>query len=181
MPAASRFDAASSSVPLARAQSTRIRPARDSDADGLIELIGGCFAEYPGCVLDVDGEIPELRAIATYAERRNGSFWTVERAGAIIACVGAVPSAVNGIELVKLYVRADARGRGLGRKLIGKVETFAYDRKARLVELWTDTRFATAHLAYSACGYVQLAETRILNDKSNTVEYLFRKVLTGSA
>jgi hypothetical protein len=42
-----------------------IRPGRDSDAAGFIALIGACWAEYPGCVLDVDGELPELRALAT--------------------------------------------------------------------------------------------------------------------
>ena len=39
-----------------------IRPGRDSDADGFIALIGACWESYPGIVLDVDGEMPELRA-----------------------------------------------------------------------------------------------------------------------
>jgi len=46
-------------------QAPAIRVARDDDEAGLVALIGGCFAEYPGCLLDVDGEIPELRAVAT--------------------------------------------------------------------------------------------------------------------
>ncbi|MEM7443577.1 MAG: GNAT family N-acetyltransferase, partial [Pseudomonadota bacterium] len=99
-----------------------VRPARDSDAEGLIELIGGCFAEYPDCVMDVDGEIPELRAIATYASQRNGAFWTVDQGEEVIGCIGAVPLDDGGIELIKLYVRADARGQGLGRRLISQVE-----------------------------------------------------------
>ena len=39
----------------------QIRDARDDDEPGLIALIAGVFAEYPGCVMDVDGELPELR------------------------------------------------------------------------------------------------------------------------
>jgi len=55
-----------------------IREARNSDADGLIRLVGTCWAEYPGCVLDVDAEVPELRAIASHFRDRGGRFWVVD-------------------------------------------------------------------------------------------------------
>nr|MBA3524637.1 GNAT family N-acetyltransferase [Geodermatophilaceae bacterium] len=31
------------------------RDATDADSAAVITLIGGCFAEYPGCVLDLPG------------------------------------------------------------------------------------------------------------------------------
>ena len=43
-----------------------IRPGRDSDADGYIALIDACWSQSPGIVMDVDGEMPELRALASY-------------------------------------------------------------------------------------------------------------------
>ena len=43
-----------------------IRPGLDGDAAGFIALIARCWAEYPGVVLHVDAEVPELRALATY-------------------------------------------------------------------------------------------------------------------
>ena len=51
----------------------QLRPARDSDSAGVIALIGRVFAEYPGCVLDVEAEEPELRAPATHFDR----FWVL--------------------------------------------------------------------------------------------------------
>lgn len=39
-----------------------IRDGRDSDSEQLITLIESVYAEYPGCVLDVDGEAPHLRS-----------------------------------------------------------------------------------------------------------------------
>jgi len=42
------------------------RPARDTDRDGLIALIGSAYAEYPGCVLDVERE--ELWSDTRFAE-----------------------------------------------------------------------------------------------------------------
>ncbi|MBX6374229.1 MAG: GNAT family N-acetyltransferase, partial [Acetobacteraceae bacterium] len=55
-----------------------LRPGRDDDAEGFIALIGACWAEYPGCVLDVDGEVPELRALATHFARQGGALWAAE-------------------------------------------------------------------------------------------------------
>jgi len=155
-----------------------IRPARDDDAEGLIALIDGCFREYPGCVTDVDGEMPELYAIARYAQRRRGRFWVAERNGTVVGSVGAVPAAAaGGMELLKLYVDAGERGAGLGRVLVGLVEEEALIRGGRYVELWTDTRFTNAHRLYQLLGYVRAPETRTLNDKSNSVEYRYRKTL----
>ena len=62
-------------------QPPRVRDARDGDADGLISLISACYAEYPGCVLDVDGEEPWLRAPATAAAAWRGRLWVAESTG----------------------------------------------------------------------------------------------------
>ncbi|WP_261554842.1 GNAT family N-acetyltransferase [Frankia tisae] len=42
-----------------------LRRAQDSDAVALQDLIAGAWAQYPGCVLDVDAEEPWLRAPGT--------------------------------------------------------------------------------------------------------------------
>jgi putative acetyltransferase len=162
-----------------------IRPARDDDSAGLIALIDGCFREYPGCVTDVDGEMPELYAIARYAEQRRGRFWIAERNGLVVGSVGVVPVSPvvpvpgidgQGVELLKLYVSSSERGAGLGRTLVGLVEDEARKRNAGFVELWSDTRFTDAHRLYELLGYIRSPFTRDLNDKSNTTEYHYRKV-----
>ena len=56
-----------------------IRDARDEDGPALVGIIGRVFTEYPGCVLDVDGEMPELRAIASSFRRQGGRFWVATR------------------------------------------------------------------------------------------------------
>ena len=42
-----------------------LRAIEDRDGPDLVRLLGGVFAEYPGCVLDVDAEEPWLRAPAS--------------------------------------------------------------------------------------------------------------------
>ena len=159
-----------------------LRDARDEDAEELIDLIGAVFAEYPGCVLDVDGELPELRAIATLFQRWGGRFWVAERGGRVIGCVGLTPSAVapdEGIELRKLYVAKAARKMGLGSALCDLVENTGRDLKKKFVELWSDTRFENAHALYARRGYTKGPQTRDLHDKSASVEYYFRLDLEG--
>lgn len=156
-----------------------IREARDDDADGLIALIGGVFAEYPGCVMDVDGELPELRRIASYFREHAGEFWVAELGGAVVGCIGYSPASdPRGVELKKLYVHAGAREHGLGARLVELVESRARERGAPFIDLWSDTRFVTAHAFYARRGWVRGPTTRDLNDKSGTVEYYFRKPLT---
>jgi len=154
-----------------------IRDARDDDGDALIELIGSVFAEYPGCVLDVDGELPELRAIATAFAEWNGRFWIATLAGQVVGCIGLSVADADCAELRKLYVARHARRAGLGNRLCDLVEQDAARRRARFVGLWTDTRFVDAHRLYERRGYVRGPDTRELHDLSNSVEYYYRKTL----
>jgi putative acetyltransferase len=155
------------------------RDARDSDSDALIALIGGVFDEYPGCVTDVDGEMPELLRIATHFRELGGRFWVAERGGEVVSCIGFAPLPSGRVQLHKLYVRADCRRTGIGSRLCDLVESSARERGATHVELWSDTRFQTAHVLYERRGYRRGSLTRELHDKSATVEYFFEKEVAG--
>jgi putative acetyltransferase len=149
-----------------------VRPATDDDAAGVIDLIARVFSEYPGCVLDVDREEPELRAPASSFDR----FWVVEERGKVVGCIAC---ALHGevVELKKLYVDAAARGRGFARQLVNLVEATARDHGAKLIEFWSDTRFTTAHAVYEHFGYAPTGRTRDLHDLSHTTEYHYTKHL----
>ncbi len=149
----------------------RIRPASDADAAGVIAVIARAYAEYPGCVLDVDREETALKRPASSFDR----FWVVEEGGRVGGCVGL--SLGEPAELKKLYLDAALRGRGLGRELIALVEETARAAGARRIELWSDTRFLTAHAVYERCGYRRTGRTRDLHDLSHTTEYHFEKAL----
>jgi putative acetyltransferase len=163
----------------------QIRAARDTDAAGLIELIGSAYAEYPGCVLDVDGEEPDLRAIASAYGRKGGGFWVAiePHGGTLVGSAGWLPSSSQAgwIELRKLYVARAQRRRGLASELCTLVESVARERGAVGISLWSDTRFLDAHRFYAARGYQQRPETRALNDLSNSIEYGFTKRLRAAA
>jgi putative acetyltransferase len=153
-----------------------IRPVRDEDALDLIELIASVFGEYRGCVTDVDGEMPELRGMATYIDQVGGEYWVAERDGRIVG-MGGYGKSGEGVELKKLYVHRRERGTGLGARIVDLIEAAAKERRAPFIELWSDTRFTTAHAFYEKRGYVRGPDTRELHDLSKTVEYYFRKTL----
>ena len=154
----------------------KIRDARNDDGDRLIELIGACYADYPGCILDVDGEVPELRAIATHYAEMDGRFWVAEGEGGLLGSVGIAPGKEPGVfEVKKLYVAKEARRMGLGQRLLGLAEVEAMSRGARAIDLWSDTRFEDSHRLYERRGYTRGESTRELHDASNSVEHYFRK------
>ncbi|WP_084702009.1 GNAT family N-acetyltransferase [Cryptosporangium arvum] len=158
-----------------------VRPVTDADSAGLIELIGTTWGEYPGCVLDIDGEEPWLRAPGSYYAANGGRMWVAELRGAIVGSIALRPGPDDTAELKSLYVGAAARRHGLGEVLTSLVEDDALARGVRQLELWTDTRFADAHRFYARLGYTRLPGHRELHDLSDTVEYPFVKTFPYTA
>ena len=68
----------------------RVRTGVDADSAGVIEVIARVFAEYPGCVLDVDAEEPQLKAPASSFD----GFWVVEVGPRVVGCVACALSPV---------------------------------------------------------------------------------------
>ncbi len=154
-----------------------IRSASDTDSEALIKLIGGVLKEYPGCVLDVDGDMPELRAPAAAIRKAQGRWWLAEDDDGIIGSVAIEPAADGAIELKKLFVSPITRRRGLGAHLVTLAESEARFRGAVTMQLWTDSRFEDSHRLYERMGYRRTDGTRTLNDASHSVEYNYVKDL----
>ncbi len=153
-----------------------LRAARDTDGPGVIAVVAAVYAEYPGCILDVEAEVPELKAPASAYARRSGRFWVAVDAARILGCVACRPVPEHGLEMEKLYVARAARRYGLGTRLLDLVEAEAQRRQAGYIMLWTDTRFEAAHAFYETHGF-RRSGLRELDDASQSVEYGFRKEL----
>lgn len=155
-----------------------LRTVRDDDRDGLVALIAAVYGEYPGCVLDLAGVDSDLHAPAASAASSGGRWWVVDEDGTLVASIGVGATSDTGqAELTRLYVAKTHRGRGLATRLVAHVEQSARTSGARVIELWSDTRFADAHRLYHRLGYGRTGETRHLDDPSDTTEWRFRKAL----
>jgi GNAT superfamily N-acetyltransferase len=153
-----------------------VRQVRDNDSADLVELIGGCYAEYPGCYLDVREE-PWLLEPATAYGRWRGRLWVGERDGKVVASGGLRPSGPGMAGVHNLYVAGSQRRRGLATRLLELIEAEARARGACWAHLWSDTRFAQAHRLYERLGYVRSGGFRERQDLSRSMEYHFVKLL----
>ncbi len=157
-----------------------IRPGRDADAAGFIALIKACWAEYPGCVMDVDAEVPELRALASYMRAKSGALWTAEVGGRVVGMVATHPENDPGDWAIsRMYVNRAHRGTGLADCLLDRAEAHAVAAGARRLELWSDTRFERAHRFYERRSYVRSGPIRSLDDLSNSIEFHYAKLVAG--
>ena len=155
-----------------------MRPAVDGDSWDVIGLIGACWSEYPGCVMDVHGECPDLLAPASAYRQHGGAFWVaVDTCGTVVATVGWRPLGPEAVELERLYVNQRWRRKGVASALADLVEKKAAELEAAQVQLWSDTRFRDAHHFYERRGYNRTGPDRELGDLSRTREHHFVKVL----
>lgn len=151
-----------------------VREARDDDSETLIRLIAAVYAEYPGCILDVDNEEPHLRRPASAFREWGGRLLVAEEDGRPVACCGYRDRG-GALELKHLYVARSARRQGLGHRLVAMVEEAARAAAKNTVELWSDSRFLDAHRLYESLGYTRGLRERELNDLSRSVEYYYSK------
>ncbi len=154
-----------------------IRRGRDSDADALIALTWVCWSQYPGVRMDVDLEMPEYRALATYYADLGGALWVDERGGAITGMIATRPLQDGVWEICRVYVEPALHGSGLGHQLLDTAEAFAAG--AERFVLWSDTRFERAHRFYEKRSFVRRGPIRVLNDISASLEYRFEKPRDG--
>ena len=157
-----------------------LRPGRDEDAAAFIGLIGDAWSEYPNCVMDVDGENPELRHLATHFAAQGGALWAAERDGETVGMIGVHPLGSGGSwEVCRVYVRRDHRGTGLAHVLLDAAEARAVAGGAERLVLWTDTRFDAAHAFYEKRGYLRAGPIRSLDDASHSLEFRYAKPVRG--
>jgi len=65
-------------------------------------------------------------------------------------------------ELISMYVRRQARGRGLGEALIAAVAGWARPRNAPSLHLWVNETNKNARLLYERCGFSLTGERQPL-------------------
>jgi len=180
-----------------------IRAGEDSDAAQLIALIGACWALYPGVRMDVDGEMPELHALATYYANAGGALWVAEDAGTVVGMAATRPVVIARSEATRqsaaweapvlsatseqsptwetcrVYVHPSLHGTGLGHRLLDTAEAHASAAGAARIVLWSDTRFDRAHRFYEKRSYVRAGPIRVLHDISNSLEFAYAKPVNG--
>ncbi|HEX4368200.1 MAG TPA: GNAT family N-acetyltransferase [Rhodopila sp.] len=156
-----------------------IRPGRDTDGPAIIALIWTCWSVYPGIKMDVDQEMPELHALATYYTGHGGALWIAESDASVTGMIAVRPIDTTTWEICRVYVHPDHHGSGLGHALLDHAERHAIAAGAERLALWSDTRFDRAHHFYEKRSYVRSGPVRVLHDISNSLEFGYAKPVNG--
>lgn len=86
-------------------------------------------------------------------------LWLAEDGGRLVGCVAIVSAGEEEAQLRWYVVAPEARGRGLGRRLLDEALSFCRRVGYRSVYLWTVSRLERAAALYRAAGF-QLVEQK---------------------
>lgn len=157
----------------------RLRFGEDADGPAIIALIWACWCLHSGMKMDVDHEMPELHALASYYAAQGGALWIAQADANVIGMIAVRPADDPSWEICRLYTHPSQHGSGLGHALLDLAEHHAISAGAERLSVWTDTRFARAHRFYQRRSYVRYGQLRILADISSSLEFGYTKPVNG--
>lgn len=130
-----------------------IRAARAADAAAVRGVVNGVLAEYriAGDPAGTDRDLADLDAY--YFSRGGGFIVAVASDGTIVGSCGIAPLEGGTWDLRKMYLTPEARGRGLGRRLLARILAFARSKGATRVELETASVLKEAIRLYQKAGF----------------------------
>jgi putative acetyltransferase len=138
---------------MAKAVPATLRPATNQDREAITSLAQTVLQEYglksEPCSTDLD-----LADLEFHYHNRGGRFDVLENPeGQILGCVGLYPVDTHCVELRKMYLRKDARGKGLGKKLLDHAVKSAKDMGYKRVTLETAGVLKEAIKLYTKYGF----------------------------
>lgn len=144
--AAARAEAGYEGIAIRRATGADTAPAR--------RVVYGVLAEY-GLHPEPAGTDADLNDLGTAYLAAGGGFdVAIAPDGSIAGCCGLKPMADGAVELRKMYLRADARGQGVGRRLLERAIARARSLHFTRIELETASVLKEAIALYRQSGFV---------------------------
>jgi GNAT superfamily N-acetyltransferase len=85
------------------------------------------------------------------------ALWIADDAGSVVGSAALRDLGDGAVELKRMYLRPEARGRGLGKQLLGVALDWARSHEKRAVRLDTSERMVAAQRLYEAHGFRRVA------------------------
>lgn len=138
-----------------------LRSHRAGDMGFIIHRQALLYAREYGWTTEYEALI--ARILADFIERYDPTCercWIAERAQETVGSVFLIrhPEREGVARLRLLYVEPDARGLGIGRRLVSECTTFARSVGYRTITLWTNSVLVSARRLYEAEGYTLVQE-----------------------
>lgn len=138
-----------------------LRPHRPGDMGWVVARHGALYAEE--YQWDITFEALVARIAADFIEHFDAAreyCWIAERDGVNVACVFLVkhPDRDGVAKLRMLLVEPDARGFGIGKRLVDECTRFARRSGYHTISLWTNDILVGARQIYQRAGYRLVSE-----------------------
>jgi putative acetyltransferase len=135
-------------------QDFTLRPWQPADRQPVADLISAVLTEY-GLGWDPVLADRDVLAIEDCYLNTGGQFWVIEKAGKILGSGGYYPihRGEKAVEIRKMYLHSSARGIGLGKFLLVKLEGAIAQQGWQ--EIWVETAsiLVEAVQLYEGSGY----------------------------
>ena len=106
--------------------------------------------QQPNVFKDIEAE---LNALPGKYAGPDGALFIASLDGVVVGCLGGVPHGPTKIEASRLWVSANARGEGIGAKLVKHLMQFANTAGYKTIVLRTHKDMKPAHKIYADIGF----------------------------
>lgn len=131
-----------------------IRDWRESDRQAAASVIEQVLQEY-GLSWEAEGADKDVLQVKEHYIDVGGEFWVVEARGQVVGTAAYYPvrRGEKAVEIRKMYLLPDVRGKGLGKFLLGELEKKIRDRGFGQIWVETASVLQEAVQLYEGQGY----------------------------
>lgn len=135
-----------------------LRPHRSGDLGWVVQRHGELYAQEYGYDEDFEALVAGIVAkFIQHLEPKRERCWLAEREGEAVGCVFLVKHSETVGKLRLFLVEPEARGLGIGTRLVEECIRFARAAGYRKIRLWTQSELLAARRIYERAGFRVIA------------------------
>lgn len=160
-----------------------LRPAENSDHEGLVNLIACAFGEEAETVFDAEGDFAFLQGVRKYYGDAGGEVLVAENYLGIVGMISWLPTNIDttkddfgmsdGLLIHHLFVHPLERRRRLAMDMMFAAINAAEAVDVERISMWMNVKFHRGHKFLRFFTFEAESQTRIVRDVQRSTERLY--------